>query len=69
MENSNHQFENYSVIEQILANTPIPRMFPVHQHFNDAHIENLENEVIQQMEAKGVSGMLHPGMKICITDI
>ena len=67
MENPNHQFENYSVIEQILENTPIPKMFPVHQHFNEAHIEDLENEVMQQLEAKGVSNMLHPGMKICIT--
>ncbi|RKJ04876.1 DUF2088 domain-containing protein [bacterium D16-54] len=67
MENKNHRFDDFSIIEKLLCNTHIPRMFKVRQSFHNTHIENLESEVRKKLEQSGVSDLLHPGMRICVT--
>ncbi|MGE4485467.1 MAG: lactate racemase domain-containing protein [Oscillospiraceae bacterium] len=67
MENPNHSFEDYSVVEDLLKNTRIPDMFPVRQKFNDTKIEDLPAEIEKQLEAAKASALLKPGMSICIT--
>ena len=61
MENKNHRFDDFSIIEKLLCNTHIPRMFKVRQSFHNTHIENLESEVRKKLEQSGVSDLLHPG--------
>lgn len=67
MENKNHRFDDFSIIEKLLCNTNIPRMFKVRQSFHKTHIENLESEVRKKLEQSRVSDLLHPGMRICVT--
>lgn len=67
MENKNHRFDDFSIIEKLLCNTHIPRMFKVRQSFHNTHIENMESEVRKKLEQSGVSDLLHPGMRICVT--
>ena len=61
MENKNHRFDDFSIIEKLLCNTNIPRMFKVRQSFHKTHIENLESEVRKKLEQSRVSDLLHPG--------
>lgn len=67
MSDPNHRFEDFSAIEAILADTKIPRMFPVRQHFDASHIQDLPGEVLRQLESAGVRDTLSPGMRICVT--
>lgn len=67
MENPNHQFNNFSAIESLLANTEIPRMFPVLQRFDREEIGDLPGELRRHLENSGVQELLRGGMRICVT--
>lgn len=67
MENPNHQFDDFSAIEPLLAGTGIPRMFPVLQRFGREQIEDLPGEIRRQLRDSGVQELLRAGMRICVT--
>lgn len=67
MDNPNHQFEDFSTIEELLTGTKIPKMFPVQQNFNHEKIEDVAFEVRSRLEQSGVEDTLSAGMKICVT--
>ena len=67
MDNPNHSFDDFSIIEGLLKNTHIPDMFPVRQKFDATQIEDLPAEIEKQLDAANVSMLLKPGMSICVT--
>lgn len=67
MENPNHSFQDYSVIEGLLKEVHIPPMFKIRQHFDDTHLTDVAGEVRRQLENKGLEELLRPGMRICLT--
>lgn len=60
-------FGDYSVLEEILKDVELPRMFRVRQNFPDEQIEDVYAETRQKLQNASVSQKIHPGMRICIT--
>ncbi len=67
MENPNHSFQDFSVIEGLLRDTKIPPMFKVRQHFSREKIADVAAETRRRLADSGVAELLRPGMRICLT--
>lgn len=60
-------FGDYSILENILLDTVIPRFAKVRQHFSSSYIEDVYQETLNQLISSDYKLMLKPGMRICIT--
>lgn len=60
-------FGDYSVLEEILRDVKLPRMFRVRQNFPDEQIKDVYAETRQKLLNASASHKIHPGMRICIT--
>lgn len=60
-------FGDYSVLEEILRDVKLPRMFRVRQNFPDEQIKDVYAETRQKLLNASASRKIHPGMRICIT--
>jgi len=55
------------VVAQILSKTKIPKMCRVRQKFDDAHITNIEEEVVLRLQRPRTLDTIKPGQSIAIT--
>jgi hypothetical protein len=57
------------VSDKLVADVELPRMFPVRQKFDGAHIEpaDIPEAVFSQMSRPEVAGRIRPGMSVAIT--
>lgn len=60
-------FGDYSVLEEILRDVKLPRMFRVRQNFPDEQIKDVYAETRQELLNAPASHKIHPDMRICIT--
>ena len=60
-------FSDYSVLEDILKEVQLPRMFKAKQCFPDERIGDVYVETMNKLRASGEAECLRPGMRICIT--
>lgn len=61
------KFQDYSVIEKIVSDTYIPRIFKAHQHFPREFVADVPAEVKKQLDEAGAASLVKPGMRICLT--
>jgi len=60
-------FHNYDIVEQLVADVPIPNMCKVRQHFDAEKIEDVPAFCAQQLLDSGIKERIKPGMRIAIT--
>lgn len=60
-------FNDYSVIEELLSTTKIPKMFKVKQHFSHDKIEDVAKETRIQLDKANLRPLLKSGMTIAVT--
>lgn len=54
------------IIQELLADVPMPRMVKVRQTFVAPEVEDLEKELKGQLAQQSISGLIKPGMSIAI---
>ncbi|MEA5082692.1 MAG: lactate racemase domain-containing protein [Lachnospiraceae bacterium] len=60
-------FNDYSVIEELLSTTKIPKMFKVKQHFSHNKLEDVAKETRIQLDKANLRPLLKSGMTIAVT--
>ena len=66
MKASEMLFTDYAVLDEILADTLIPRMFKVRQLFPDESIDDVYSETLDKLRSADIKKPAN-GMNICIT--
>jgi len=61
------KFEDYSTIEHLIGEVPLPKVFPIRQRFQDEHIQDAASETCNQLEASDVLQLIRPGMSVAVT--
>ena len=60
-------FKDYRVIEELLADTVIPDMFPASQTFCREKLRDVAAETRRLLREKGLEGLVRPGMTVAVT--
>ena len=60
-------FKDYRVIEELLADTVIPDMFPASQTFCREKLRDAAAETRRLLREKGLEGLVRPGMTVAVT--
>lgn len=55
-----------SILDELLQDIPVPKMFKVKQHFDDTKVENVEQTLREKLEQDHIKQKIRPGMSIAI---